>query len=76
MTNKKKVLHGVLLAVAMIAVVIVVQYIRARVMGVTYQPNWFDIVPVPVISGLAAAFGPDAVQRRKNRKDLADKLKM
>jgi|GEM_PF-6678412 len=70
-----KVVRSVLGIVGIALVVLAIQYAKAMAGGVPFEPNWVEVVLLGVVGGLAGAFGPDAAQRRQNRKDLADKFR-
>ena len=67
------IVRALLTAVAVFAICLAVGYVRSVVIGGgAFEPNWFEYAVLAVVAGVATYFGPDAVQRRRNRQDLKD----
>ena len=70
-----KILRAFLTAVGVFALILVILYLKAKISGGAFDPNWATTAGLSVIAGVLSVFGPDAEQRKKNREELANKFK-
>ena len=70
-----KILRAFLTAVGVFALLLVIFYLKAKISGGAFNPNWETTAVLSVLGGVLSVFGPNAEQRKKNREDLANKFK-
>lgn len=70
-----KILRAILCTIGIFAIVLAIRFLKAKIGGGAFNPDWVTTAGVSVIGGVLSAFGPDAEQRKKNRDDLANKFK-
>ncbi len=62
-------------AVAVFAICLGIGYVKSVVIGGgAFEPNWAEDAAIAVAAGIATYFGPDAAQRRRNRKELKNSM--
>ena len=70
-----KVLRAILSAVGVFAIILAIRYLKAKIGGGAFNPDWVTTIGLSVLGGVLSVFGPSAEQRKKNREELANKFK-
>lgn len=69
------VLKGILGAIYSFAVILAIHFIRAKITGEAFDPEWMSTIPVSIACGVIFVFAPSKEQAKKNREYLANKFK-
>lgn len=75
MKKKNPVLKGVLGAIYTFVIILAIHFIRAKITGEAFDPEWMSTIPLSVACGVIFVFAPSKEQAKKNRENLANKFK-